>query len=86
MDTKKTIKNRIAMLTPSSNSVVEPSCFKIFSSINNTTVHFNRVEVLWIDDEINSLSQFEDENMLIGFDLLSHVKPSVIGWNGTFSF
>ena len=83
MDTKKTIKNRIAMLTPSSNSVVEPSCFKIFSSINNTTVHFNRVEVLWIDDEINSLSQFEDENMLIGFDLLSHVKPSVIGWNGT---
>ena len=83
MDTKKTIKNRIAMLTPSSNSVVEPSCFKIFSSINNTTVHFNRVEVLWIDDEISSLSQFEDENMLIGFDLLSHVKPSVIGWNGT---
>ena len=76
-------KNRIAMLTPSSNSVVEPWCSKMINSIDNTTVHFGRVEVLFINDEAKSLSQFQDENMLRGFDLLSHVKPSVIGWNGT---
>ena len=80
---KNNQKIRIAMLTPSSNSVVEPCCYKIISSINNASVHFGRVEVLWINDEASSLSQFYDENMLKGFDLLSHVKPMVIGWNGT---
>ena len=76
-------KIRIGMLTPSSNSVVEPWCYKIIGSIDNVSVHFGRVEVLWIDDKEASLSQFYDENMIKGFDLLSHVKPMVIGWNGT---
>ena len=74
---------RIGMLTPSSNTVVEPWCFKIISSLGDASVHFGRVEVLWIDDKAASLKQFYDENMLRGFDLLSHVKPTVIGWNGT---
>ena len=83
MNKSKQKQVRIGMLTPSSNTVVEPWCFEIISSLANTTVHFGRVEVLWIDDEAASFSQFYDENMLRGFDLLSHVKPSVIGWNGT---
>ena len=76
-------KIRIGMLTPSSNSVVEPWCYKIMGSMDNVSVHFGRVEVLWIDDKEASISQFYDENMIKGFDLLSHVKPMVIGWNGT---
>ena len=76
-------KIRIGMLTPSSNSIVEPCCYKIIGSVENVSVHFGRVEVLWIDDKEASLSQFYDENMIKGFDLLSHVKPMVIGWNGT---
>ena len=76
-------KIRIGMLTPSSNSVVEPWCYKLIGSIENVSVHFGRVEVLWIDDKEASISQFYDENMIKGFDLLSHVKPMVIGWNGT---
>ncbi|MEE2774285.1 MAG: aspartate/glutamate racemase family protein [Pseudomonadota bacterium] len=83
MDQNIQKKIRIAMLTPSSNSVVEPWCYKIIGSLDNTSVHFGRVEVLWIDDEAASLSQFQNESMLKGFDLLSHVRPSVIGWNGT---
>lgn len=82
MDKKKI---RIAMLTPSSNSVVEPWCYKIIGSLDNTSLHFGRVEVLWIDDDTTSLAQFHDENMLKAFELLSHVKPTVIGWNGTSS-
>ncbi len=76
-------KIRIGMLTPSSNSIVEPWCYKIIGPIKNISVHFGRVEVLWIDDDAASLSQFYDENMIKGFDLLSHVKPTVLGWNGT---
>ena len=41
-------KIRIGMLTPSSNSIVEPWCYKIIGTIENTSVHFGRVEVLWI--------------------------------------
>lgn len=78
-------KIRIGMLTPSSNSIVEPWCYKIIGTIENASVHFGRVEVLWIDDDAASLSQFYDENMIKGFDLLSHVKPMVLGWNGTSS-
>ena len=37
-------KTRIAMLTPSSNSIVEPWCYKIIGSLDNATVHFGRVE------------------------------------------
>ena len=76
-------KTRIAMLTPSSNSIVEPWCYRIIGSLDNATVHFGRVEVLRIDNKEDSLAQFHDENMLKSFDLLSHVKPMVIGWNGT---
>ena len=76
-------KIRIGMLTPSSNSIVEPWCYKIIGTIENASVHFGRVEVLWIDDDTASLSQFYDENMIKGFELLSHVKPTVLGWNGT---
>ena len=74
---------RIAMLTPSSNSVVEPWCYKILKNSPDISLHFNRVEVLRIDKDLLSLSQFQDEAMLKGFELLSHVKPSIIGWNGT---
>ena len=75
----KSQKTRIAMLTPSSNSIVEPWCYKIIGSLDNVTVHFGRVEVLRIDNKKDSLAQFHDENMLKSFDLLSHVKPMVIG-------
>ena len=71
------------MLTPSSNSVVEPWCYEILKNIPNISLHFNRVEVLRIDEDPLSLSQFQDKAMLKGFELLSHVKPSIIGWNGT---
>ena len=67
-------KIRIAMLTPSSNSVVEPWCYELAGSQTDTSIHFGRVEVLWIDDAPASSSQFQDENMLRGFDLLSHVR------------
>ena len=38
-------KIRIGMLTPSSNSIVEPWCYKIIGPIENASVHFGRVEV-----------------------------------------
>ena len=76
-------KTRIAMLTPSSNTVLEPWCFELARSQTKTSIHFGRVEVLRIDEDEASLSQFQDETMLKCFDLLAHVKPKVMCWNGT---
>ena len=51
-------KTGIAMLTPSSISVVEPWCYEVVWSQSDTSIRFSRVEVLWIYDEAASLSQF----------------------------
>lgn len=77
------MKTRFAMLTPSSNIVVEPWCCRMVASLDDTSVHFGRVEVLRIDDGDESLSQFRDAPMYDAVSLLSHVRPTVIGWNGT---
>lgn len=74
---------RLAMLTPSSNTVVEPWCARMVAAFEDMSVHFGRVEVLWIDDGEESLAQFQDGPMLDACKLLSHVQPAVIGWNGT---
>ena len=70
-------KTGFAVLTPFSISVVEPWCYELVRSQSDTSIRFSRVEVLWIYDEAASLSYFQDDAMLRGFDLLSHVKPSV---------
>ena len=51
-------KIRIAMLTLSSNSALEPWCYELARSQTDKSIHFGRVEVLWIDDDPGSLSQF----------------------------
>lgn len=77
------MNSRFAMLTPSSNTIVEPWCFRMVSALHGASVHFARLEVLWIDDDHQSLSQFQDAAMIDACKLLSHVRPAVIGWNGT---
>lgn len=74
---------RFAMLTPSSNTVVEPWCFRMVSALDGASVHFARLEVLRIDDDDQSLAQFQDAAMIESCKLLAHVRPAVIGWNGT---
>ncbi len=49
----------------------------------DTNLHFGRVEVLQIDDDDRTDLQFQDDIMMNAFELLSHVRPDVIAWNGT---
>jgi maleate isomerase len=74
---------RIAIMTPSSNTVVEPGCGRMVAAIPGSTAHFARVEVLWIDDGADSLAQFQETPMNEACTLLSHVRPAVICWGGT---
>lgn len=74
---------RIGMLTPSSNTVLEPTTMAMLRNVPDTTVHFARFRVLEISRSDQALGQFDLAPMLTAADLLSDAKVDVIVWNGT---
>ena len=74
---------RIGMLTPSSNTVLEPTTAAMLSGLADVTVHFARFKVTEIALSDEALGQFDDAEILRAAELLAHAKVDVIGWNGT---
>lgn len=71
------------MLTPSSNTVLEPMASAILEDVQGVSVHFSRLPVTEISLAENSRKQFELEAYLAAAQLLADAKVHVIGWNGT---
>jgi maleate isomerase len=76
-------KIRLGMLTPSSNSVLEPVTTRIVAGLPNVTVHFSRLRVTAIGLDPALLAQFDERPMLAAAELLADAKVDVISWNGT---
>lgn len=77
-------KTRIGMLTPSSNSVLEPYTAVLLSELfPHVSVHFSRLRVLEISLEGDSRGQFDTAPMLAAGELLADAKVDIIAWNGT---
>jgi maleate isomerase len=75
---------RIGMLTPSSNSVLEPVTQRLLAGLGDeVSAHFARFRVTEISMAERSQSQFESAPILAAADLLSDAKVAVIAWNGT---
>jgi maleate isomerase len=74
---------KIGMLTPSSNTTLEPICSKLLYNVTEVTCHYSRFEVTKISLEQDALSQFDFEPMLKAAELLAHAEVDVIAWNGT---
>lgn len=74
---------RVGMLTPSSNTVLEPVTTAMTAEIPHVTNHFARFRVTRISLEENDLRQFDTSNIVAAADLLADAKVSVIGWSGT---
>jgi maleate isomerase len=74
---------RIGMLTPSSNTVLEPVTMQMIQNLPDVTAHFSRFRVTAIGLEAALLSQFNDRPMLTAAELLADAKVDVIVWNGT---
>ncbi len=74
---------RIGMLTPSSNTVLEPMTARILGALPNVSVHFARFRVTAIGLDREALGQFDDAPMLSAAELLADAKVDVISWNGT---
>jgi maleate isomerase len=71
------------MLTPSSNTVLEPVSTAIVAAIPDVSVHFGRFKVTEIALSEQALKQFDDTEILRAAELLAHAKVDVIAWNGT---
>jgi maleate isomerase len=77
-------RKRIGMITPSSNTTVEPLTTRLLASLDNlVTVHFTRIRVTDISRERSSLDQFSEETLLDAARLLADAHVDVIAWNGT---
>jgi maleate isomerase len=74
---------RLGMLTPSSNTVLEPVSAAIVAGIPDVSVHFGRFKVTEIALSEQALKQFDDTEILRAAELLAHAKVDVIAWNGT---
>ena len=74
---------RLGMLTPSSNTALEPVTYAMLSGIADVSVHFSRFKVTEIALSETALRQFDDSEILRAAELLAHAKIDVIAWNGT---
>src|ERR1700681_2890793 len=74
---------RLGMLTPSSNTALEPITNAMLAGITDVSVHFSRFKVTEIALSETALAQFDDSEILRAAELLAHAKVDVIAWNGT---
>jgi maleate isomerase len=74
---------RLGMLTPSSNTTLEPVTTAMVAGLAEVSVHFSRFRVTEIALSDDALAQFDDSAILAAAELLAHAKMDVIAWNGT---
>ncbi len=75
----------LGMLTPSSNTVLEPVTAEMLSGLPEVSAHFGRFKVTEIALSAQALAQFDDTEILRAAEFLAHAKVNVIAWNGTSS-
>ena len=76
---------RLGVLTPSSNTALEPLTGAIVAGLAGASVHFSRFKVTEIALDDRALGQFDDSKILAAAELLADAKVDVIGWSGTSS-
>ncbi len=74
---------RIGMMTPSSNTILEPMTQKILRDMSHVSTHFSRVRVTEISLGEQADDQFGMQQIVESAELLSDAKVHVMGWNAT---
>ncbi|MDL2273742.1 aspartate/glutamate racemase family protein [Oscillospiraceae bacterium OttesenSCG-928-G22] len=75
---------KLGMLTPSSNTSLEPICSRMVSGHEDKiTMHYSRLMVTKISLEEDALSQFDFDPFLRASEYLAHADVDAIIWNGT---
>ncbi|MBX3604843.1 MAG: Asp/Glu/hydantoin racemase [Piscinibacter sp.] len=76
---------RLGVLTPSSNTALEPLTSALAAAVPGCSAHFARFRVTEIALTDQALGQFDDSKILAAAELLADAKVDVIGWSGTSS-
>jgi len=76
---------RLGVLTPSSNTALEPLTSALAACLPGASAHFSRFRVTEIALDAQALGQFDDSKILAAAELLADAKVGVIGWSGTSS-
>jgi maleate isomerase len=76
-------RKRIGVLTPSSNTALEPLTSAMVASLPGVTAHFARFAVTEISLSDASLRQFDDSRILEAARQLADARVDVIAWSGT---
>lgn len=74
---------RIGMITPSSNTCLEPVTYRLLAGTEGVSVHFSRLQVTRVGLDEGSSVQFDVGAMVSAARLLADAKVDVIAWNGT---
>jgi maleate isomerase len=74
---------RLGVLTPSSNTVLEPLTLAMIADLPGVTAHFSRFRVTEIGLNAPGLQQFEHSEIVRAGELLADAKVHVIAWSGT---
>ncbi|MCA3312727.1 MAG: Asp/Glu/hydantoin racemase, partial [Roseomonas sp.] len=74
---------RLGMMTPSSNTVLEPVTAALLAPTPWITAHFQRLRVLAINLGADATSQFDPRPMADAAGLLADAKVHALCWNGT---
>ncbi|MDA9430868.1 maleate cis-trans isomerase family protein [Bradyrhizobium sp. CCBAU 51627] len=77
------MRKRLGMITPSSNTVLEPVTSAMLHDVPGVSAHFSRFRVTEIALDEAALDQFDPSVMLPAADLLADAKVDAIAWNGT---
>lgn len=76
---------RLGVLTPSSNTALEPLTSALVSELPGCSAHFSRFQVTEIALSDAALGQFDDRKILAAAELLADARVDAIGWSGTSS-
>ncbi len=74
---------RLGVLTPSSNTALEPLTSAMVAGVPLCSAHFSRFTVTQIGLSADALGQFDDSKVLAAAALLADAKVDAIGWSGT---
>ncbi|SFM18740.1 maleate cis-trans isomerase family protein [Marinobacter zhejiangensis] len=77
------IRSRFGVLTPSSNTALEPLTSAMVAQVPGVSAHFSRFTVTEIALNEQALGQFDNSNVLAAARLLVDARVNVIGWSGT---
>lgn len=78
-----TNRKLIGVLTPSSNTALEPLTSAMVNSLPGVSAHFSRFTVTEISMRDQSLGQFDDSKILEAARLLADAHVDIICWSGT---